>query len=129
MMETLNEKTAIITGINKIRKVYFSYTLNIQQYISLQDMSKPKRVVVFVVLPFAVFMWLVGWCINWVGTKKVKFKTKVLKIRNSSKSNKLTPNAIAFDTISQLWIERKLKLGRTRQNSLLDRIAHLDCSV
>jgi hypothetical protein len=76
----------MLTAINKLAKCT-SHIHLIGQYISLYDMFKPKRVVVLVVLPFAAFVWLVGWCINWAGTKKVNLKikssqyTKLFKIK------------------------------------------------
>jgi hypothetical protein len=47
----------------------------------LEAMPKRNRVVSLFVLPFAVFIWLIGWTICLAGEKKVTKQNKILKIK------------------------------------------------
>jgi len=51
------------------------------QSITRKDMPKRKRVAVLFVLPFAIFIWLIGWCMRWTMEKKVTQQGKSLKIK------------------------------------------------
>jgi hypothetical protein len=51
------------------------------QSVARKDMPKRNRVAALFMLPFAVFTFLIGWCMCWTGTKKGTVKTKTLKIK------------------------------------------------
>ena len=54
-------------------------------------MPKRKRIFVLLAMPFAVFLWFIGWTLYWVGTKKEKLKPEPVKKKESVTLTVLLP--------------------------------------
>jgi hypothetical protein len=54
-------------------------------------MPKKKRIFVFLAMPFAVFLWFIGWALYWVGARKEKLKPEPVKKKESVTLTVLLP--------------------------------------
>lgn len=64
-------------------------------------MPKRSRIVVFVMLPVAVFLWFVGWSFYWIGGKKEEAKPKKIAEANDLTFTVLFPEDRLSSTIAE----------------------------